>query len=73
VLAAVVQDGVDGGDFTVEDPSTATTRLTSLMDGLAIQLALGDAAMDVTRFRELWLGAAALELGAPALAEPGSS
>lgn len=73
VLAAVVQDGVDGGDFTVEDPSTATTRLTSLMDGLAIQLALGDAAMDVTRFRELWLGAAALELGAPALAEPSSS
>lgn len=73
VLAAVVQDGVDGGDFTVEDPSTATTRLTSLMDGLAIQLALGDAAMDVTRFRELWLGAAALELGAPALAEPRSS
>lgn len=69
-LAAVVQEGVAGGDFTVADPSTATTRLASLMDGLAIQLALGDPAIDVARFRELWLGAAALELGAPALADP---
>jgi len=68
-LAAVVQEGVAGGDFTVADPSTATTRLASLMDGLAIQLALGDPVMDVPRFRELWLGAAALELGAPALAD----
>jgi hypothetical protein len=39
------------------------------MDGLAIQLALGDPVIDVTRFRQLWLGAAALELGAPALAD----
>ena len=68
-LAAVIQEGVTGGDFTVADPPTATTRLASLMDGLAIQLALGDPVIDVTRFRQLWLGAAALELGAPALAD----
>lgn len=69
-LTAVVKEGVAGGDFTVADPSTATTRLASLMDGLAIQLALGDPAIDVARFRVLWLGAAALELDAPALADP---
>ncbi len=69
-LAAVVEEGVAGGDFTVVDPSTAITRLASLMDGLAIQLALGDPGIDVARFRELWLGAAALELGVPALADP---
>jgi hypothetical protein len=68
-LAAVIQEGVSCGDFTVADPPTATTRLASLMDGLAIQLALGDPVIDVTRFRQLWLGAAALELGAPALAD----
>jgi len=72
-LAVVVHEGVACGDFTADDPATATTRLAALMDGLAIQLALGDAAMNVTRFRELWLGAAALELGAPALADPSGS
>ena len=32
------------------------------MDGLAIQLALGDPDLGPSRFRELWLQAAALEL-----------
>jgi hypothetical protein len=40
------------------------------MDGLAIQLALDDPGMTEARFRDLWLGSAALELGvAPELFE----
>jgi hypothetical protein len=69
-LGSVVREGLASGDFTTSDPSTATMRLASLMDGLAIQLALGDPGIDVERFRELWLESAALELGAPALTEP---
>jgi AcrR family transcriptional regulator len=67
-LGSVVDEGVGTGDFVTADALTSTTRLASLMDGLAIQLALADPAVTVARFRELWLGAAALELGAPKLA-----
>ena len=69
-LGSVVDAGVATGDFVTADALTSTTRLASLMDGLAIQLALADPAVTAARFRELWLGAAALELGAPELAEP---
>ena len=43
----------------------ATVRLASLMDGLAIQLALEDEGMTPERMQSLWLASAALELDAP--------
>jgi AcrR family transcriptional regulator len=62
-LRDVVRDGVAAGVFTPADPEATTLRLASLMDGLAIQLALDDPGMTVARFRQLWLDGAALELG----------
>jgi AcrR family transcriptional regulator len=65
-LREVIVEGVGAGLFRPADVVAATLRLSSLMDGLAIQLALGDPGMTTTRFRRLWLDAAALELGVPA-------
>jgi len=61
-LREVIDEGVRNGDFRPADPAETTLRLASLMDGLAIQLALADPGMTVARFRRLWLDAAALEL-----------
>jgi AcrR family transcriptional regulator len=65
-LREVIDDGIRSGDFTPVDAATTTLRLASLMDGLAIQLALEDPGMTPARFRKLWLDGAALELGLPA-------
>ena len=62
-LRAVIDEGVRTGDFSPADAATTTLRLASLMDGLAIQLALADPGMTPARFRRLWLDGAALELG----------
>ena len=62
-LRDVITDGVKSGEFTSADPEAATVRLASLMDGLAIQLALADPDMTPARMSELWLAAASLELG----------
>lgn len=62
-LAAIIGEGCDTGLFRCPDPVATAARLASLVDGLAVQLALGDPAMDPDRMMELWLTAAALELG----------
>jgi AcrR family transcriptional regulator len=67
-LREVIDEGVRSGDFRPADPEVSTLRLASLMDGLAIQLALEDPGMTPERFRDLWLGGAAIELGVPAQA-----
>ena len=51
------------GDFRSTDLDGAVVRLASLMDGLAIQLALEDPDMTADRFTDLWWEAARLELG----------
>lgn len=63
-LRAVIDEGIASGDFSTPDPAATTTRLASLMDGLAIQLALVDPQVSDDGFRALWLGAASLELSA---------
>jgi TetR/AcrR family transcriptional repressor of bet genes len=65
LLRELIGDGVRAGVFAPADVEATTLRLASLMDGLAIQLALRDPSMSVTRFRRLWLDAAALELAVP--------
>jgi AcrR family transcriptional regulator len=62
-LRAVIDAGIATGDFTPADAAGTTLRLASLMDGLAIQLALEDPGMTPAKFRRLWLDGAALELG----------
>ena len=64
-LREVVDEGVAAGVFRTADASDATVRLASLMDGLAIQLALEDEGMTPERMQSLWLASAALELDAP--------
>jgi AcrR family transcriptional regulator len=41
-IAAVVREGQDVGDFAGPDPDRAALELSALMDGLAVQVALGD-------------------------------
>jgi hypothetical protein len=65
-LREVIAAGMASGDFRPADPAASTLRLASLMDGLAIQLALEDPGMTPARFRRLWLDGAAIELGIPA-------
>jgi AcrR family transcriptional regulator len=65
-LRSVIDAGIATGDFTPADAASTTLRLASLMDGLAIQLALEDPGMTPSRFRRLWLDGAALELCVPA-------
>jgi AcrR family transcriptional regulator len=64
-LRQVVLEGVAAGAFTPADVAATALRLSCLMDGLAIQLALAGPGMTPARFRRLWLDAAALELGVP--------
>jgi AcrR family transcriptional regulator len=60
-IEGAVTAGTAAGIFRPSDVAATTLRLASLMDGLAVLLALGD--LEPRRFRDLWLGAAALELG----------
>jgi AcrR family transcriptional regulator len=62
-LQGIVEEGRADGTFTCADPAATAARLASLVDGLAVQLALADPAMDPDRMIRLWLQAAALELG----------
>jgi AcrR family transcriptional regulator len=64
-LRGVIDEGVAKGAFTPDDPRASALRLASLMDGLAIQLALEDPGMNAPRFRRLWLDGAAHELKVP--------
>lgn len=65
-LRDVIAEGVAAGDFAPVDADAAAIRLASLMDGLAIQLALEDPDMTPERLAELWWDAAVLELRMPA-------
>lgn len=61
-LRGVIEEGIASGDFSPADADAAATRLASLMDGLAIQLALDDPDMSPERLIALWWAAAVLEL-----------
>lgn len=64
-LREVISEGVAAGDFAPADAEAAVIRLASLMDGLAIQLALDDPDMTTQRLADLWWDAAILELRMP--------
>lgn len=65
VLREILRAGVADGSFTCPDPKGAAVRLAALMDGLAVQVALGDASVPARRMAAVWLDAAAVELGRP--------
>ncbi len=62
MLRDTIAAGVAEGVFHPDDVDDTTVRLASLMDGLAIQLALADPDMTSERMSALWLAAAAQEL-----------
>lgn len=64
-LEQVIREGKASGEFAPRDVESAAVRLASLMDGLAIQLALEDTSVTPARLADLWWEAARLELGMP--------
>jgi len=41
-IAGIVREGIDAGEFSECDPERAALELAALIDGLAVQVALGD-------------------------------
>lgn len=54
-IAAIVAEGQAAGDFAGPDPERAALELAALIDGLAVQVALGDAAVGAERMRTVCL------------------
>jgi len=65
-LEKVIRAGVDDRLFTTNDPDAAALRLAALMDGLAVQVVLGEPDLTPEILVQLWLDGAALELSADA-------
>jgi len=61
-----IEAGVADGTFECSDPASSAVRLVALLDGLGVQGALGDPDVPEERMVELWLAAAASEVGLPA-------
>jgi AcrR family transcriptional regulator len=61
-LLAVVNEGLALGLFSSPRPNEAVMRLSSLMDGLAVQVVMGDAAFTPGEMAYTWLGGVAREL-----------
>ncbi len=59
----VVREGVETGEWMVEDPPGVSQRLAALTDGLAVHMVLGDPEHTPERYVSMSLTAAALELG----------
>jgi AcrR family transcriptional regulator len=62
-IAGVVRFGQDRGDFGPADPEEVAILLGSLLDGLAVQIALRDVEVTAPRVRELSVRIAERELG----------
>ena len=62
-IAAIVREGQQSGEFGPGDPDDLALVLASLLDGLAVQIALGDRDGTPQRARRLSLRLAGRELG----------
>jgi AcrR family transcriptional regulator len=62
-IAEVVRYGQERGEFGPADPDEVAVVLASLLDGLAVQIALKDVEVTPDRVRELALNVAERELG----------
>jgi AcrR family transcriptional regulator len=52
-IAAIVQEGITGGEFEPVAVSDFAIQLAALLDGLAIEVMLGDPTVDADRMRKL--------------------
>jgi AcrR family transcriptional regulator len=62
-IAGIVKDGQAKGEFADLDVDDFAVRLAALMDGLAVQVVLGDPDVPIDRMRDMCLSMAATELG----------
>jgi AcrR family transcriptional regulator len=62
-IAEVVRYGQERGEFGPADPDEVAVLLAALLDGLAVQIALGDMEVTPPRVRELSVRLAGRELG----------
>lgn len=64
-IAAIVAAGQESGEFAAAiDPDEAALRIATLIDGLSVQLTLGDTAVSEERTRRICLDFAGMQLGA---------
>ena len=69
-IAAIVKEGQEAGEFGPTDPDELALLLASLLDGLAVQIALGDTEGTSERAREICLRLVGRELGCDLTAQP---
>ena len=62
IIAAVVRDGQENGEFGPTDAADFSVTLSALLDGLAIQIALDDPVVD-----PLWAFEASMRFAAQSL------
>ncbi|MFI6386684.1 TetR/AcrR family transcriptional regulator [Nonomuraea sp. NPDC050547] len=62
-IERVITDGVDGGEFTCDDPAGAAERLDAMLDGLAIRYTLHPGVLTQERLLAHARTAAAREVG----------
>jgi AcrR family transcriptional regulator len=62
-IASLVRDGLEGGEFREIDADRFAIYLSTLLDGLTIQIALGDPVVDSVRAFELTMRFLADQLG----------
>jgi AcrR family transcriptional regulator len=62
-IADVVRAGQRAGEFTKVDPDDAAATIAGVLDGLAVQVTLGDPAIPAERMRDLTVRNAELLLG----------
>ncbi|MFN8151532.1 MAG: TetR family transcriptional regulator C-terminal domain-containing protein [Solirubrobacterales bacterium] len=72
-IAAIVAAGQQSGEFSAEiEPEEAALRIATLIDGLSVQVTLGDTAVSEERMRRICLDFAAMQLGADLTAGEGA-
>ena len=75
-IEAIVRAGQEEGDFGADDPARAALALAGLIDGLTVQVALGDPEVSKRRLRETVAASAArlleTELDVGRVGEPAS-
>lgn len=63
LLARIIRNGVDSGEFSCPDPNASAMRLTALVDGLAVQFAAHDGMMTRDQLIDHVRSVAAAEIG----------
>ncbi len=72
LLARIIRNGVESGEFSCPDPTAAAMRLTALVDGLAVQFAAHDGMMNRDQLIDHVRFAAGAEIGVPVSAFDGA-